>query len=224
MKRKILVVLGVFVILVGGWWLTTPATAITDGPMRQFLENAHFSEFLIKSSLHPKTSHDVYAKDKRQFIHGLPRTNLPYIYEPDVLTWELAMAQHRKQVFDVPPTMDAPLPDFLAPAPMLPAGMLPGAPGQVQLTPLGDQSYYSRPLPPNADQTMDRLMQRARLQGMSAQSPLQAEAIRQQLQSHMNSLNTPAPAAPAFGMPPMAPVRPANMPRGKGGDSFDRTY
>lgn len=230
MRRKIHYALAMLAVIGTGMWLTAPATAVTDGPMRQFLEKAHFSELLIRAALYPKTTKDVYVPEKRQFTHGLPRTNLPFIYEPDVLTWELAMAHHRKTVFDVPPTMDPPLPELVAPMPMSPGQILPEAPGQVMLTPLGDQSYAARPLPPNAEETMNRMLERARLQGMTVQTPLQGQGLRQRLTDHMNSLNTlpaeapPTPAAPAVGLPPMAPTRPAKMPRGKAGDSFDRNY
>ena len=226
MRTRILLAISILVVFGSGLWLALPARAVTDGYMRQNLEREHFPELLIRSAIYPKSTHDVFVQEKKDYVHGLPRTNLPMIYEPDVLTWELSMAAHRKQILGMPPTNDPPLPDLVSPVPMGPGLMFPGAPGQVQLTPLGDQSYYSKPLPDGSGETMDRLLQRARNAGMTNQNQFQAESIKQRLSAHMDSLGTPAPAAPnpGMGMPPLVPVLPGQLPQGRAADSYDRNY
>ena len=102
--------------------------------------------------------------------------------------------------------------------------MPPAGPGQVQLTPLGDGGFAAaKPLPADADAKMDRILQRAQSSGLSPDSQLRANDIKQRILDHMNSLNTPAPSA----MPtnaPSVPILPGPLPGGTPADSFDRTY
>jgi len=206
-------------------WATAPARAITDGPTRQFLENREFSEHLIKSSIYPKSRHDVFVKEKRKKVTGV-NVQQQLIYEPDVYTWELAMAAHRKQMAERPPIVAVPAADVIAPVPMLPGAMPLSAPGQVQLTPLGDGGIAAaKPLPIDADEKMERILQRAQNSGLSPDSELRASQIKQRILDHMNTLNTPAPTAPA--MPsnaPAVPILPGPLPGGTPADSYDRTY
>lgn len=204
-------------------WSTAPARAVTDGPTRQVLEREFFSEHLIKSSIYPKSNHDVYVKEKRKAVHGMTLQQ-QLIYEPDVYTWELAMAAHRKQLAENPPQVAVPAPDVVTPFPMIPGGMPPAPPMQVQLTPLGDGGIAaSKPLPGDADMKMERLLTRAQSAGMTPDSRLKADQIKQQLLDHMNSLDTPAPA-PSMPSAPAVPLLPGPMPAGTPADSFDRTY
>jgi len=206
-------------------WATAPARAITDGPTRQVLEKEFFSEHLIKSSIYPKSRHDVYVPEKRKAVHGMSLQQ-QLVYEPDVYTWELAMATHRKQMAENPPQVAVPSPDVIAPFPMAPGAMPPASPDRVQLTPLGDGGIAAyKPLPGDADAKMERLLTRAQGAGLGPDSQLKADQIKQRLLDHMNSLNTPAPsAAPFSGNAPAVPVLPGPMPGGTAADSFDRTY
>ncbi|MBP7633841.1 hypothetical protein KBA41_06700 [Candidatus Ozemobacteraceae bacterium] len=206
-------------------WATAPARAVTDGSTRQVFEKREFSEFLIRSSIYPKSRHDVFVKEKRKKVPGV-NVQQQLIYEPDVYTWELAMAAHRKQMAENPPVVAVPAADVIAPVPMLPGAMPPAGPGQVQLTPLGDGGFAAaKPLPADADAKMDRILQRAQNSGLSPDSELRASQIKQRILDHMNSLNAPAPTAPA--MPsnaPNVPILPGPLPGGTPADSFDRTY
>lgn len=204
-------------------WATAPARAVTEGPTRQVLEEREFSEFLIRSSIYPKSRHDVFVKEKRKSVPGV-NIQQQLIYEPDVYTWELAMASHRKQMAENPPVVAVPDADVIAPVPMLPGAMPPVGPGQIQLTPLGDGGFAAaKPLPPDADAKMDRILQRAQSSGLSPDSQLRANDIKQRILDHMGSLNTPAPSA----MPtnaPSVPILSSPLPGGTPADSFDRTY
>lgn len=231
MKEKIYLSLIVLLSTVFALRLTTLALAETDGPTRQALEKCHFSEWLIKTALYPKTTHDVFVPELRRFTHGLKRVNLPFIYEPDVMTWEMAMAHHRKTITNTSHPTEAPLPEITAPFPVAPEPIIASSPSEVQLTPLGEQSYAEKPLYANADQTMNKILQRARSKGIGLQNTLKAESLKQQLLEHMKSLESSnstsqiLPAeAPPNGLPQMSPTRPQSMPRGKAADSFDRNY
>lgn len=223
-NNRLMLAVAVTATSIGALFFTGPATAVTESPMRKVLESNQFSEFLIKSSVYPKSSRDVFHKDTRKWEHGIPRVTRPTIYEPDVYTWELAMAAHRRQLAAmVPPPSPMPLP--VMPAQMAPPMMIPPAPGQVQLTPLGPDGGY-RELPANADMRMDALLSRAQQGGMGPGGQLRAESIKQRLIDHMNALS--APTTPAMGGPgaggPSVPVLPQNLPRGKGADSYDQSY
>ncbi len=203
-------------------WATAPARAVTDGTTRQVLEKREFSEFLIRSSIYPKSRHDVFVKEKRKKVPGVS-VQQQLIYEPDVYTWELAMAAHRKQMAENPPVVAVPAADVIAPVPMLPGAMPPAGPGQVQLTPLGDGGFAAaKPLPADADAKMDRILQRAQNSGLSPDSELRASQIKQRILDHMNSLNAPAPTMPSNA--PAVPILPGPLPGGTPADSFDRTY
>ena len=123
------------------------SSAATDGRLRHEMEDLYFGEFLIRSSLYSVSRSDVYHPGKRKFIHGIPRIKTPFIYEPDVYTWELAMAAHRRTL----PKRLVLLHKsggYVVPKAMIPSNMVPA--GQVQLTPLGSsQMLSSAPLPEN---------------------------------------------------------------------------
>lgn len=204
-------------------WATGPARAVTDGPTRLFLEQRHFSEHLIKSSIYPKSRHDVYVKEKRKAVQGV-NVQQQLIYEPDVYTWELAMAHHRQQMAERPPLVAVPAADVIAPVPMFPGAMPPSSPDQVQLTPLGDGGIAAaRPLPGDADAKMERMLLRAQSSGLNPDSQLRANQIKQQILEHMNSLNTPQPT-PFSANTPNVPILPGPLPGGTPADSYDRTY
>ena len=218
MKQRLMLVLAATATTVGALVLSSPATAVTDSPSRKILEMNQFSELSIKTSIYPKSSHDVFHKDSRKWERGMKRLTRPVIYEPDVYTWELAMAAHRRQLAAMaPPPAPVPLP--VAPVEMAPPMMVPPSPGQVQLTPLGPGN---RELPANADQRMEMMLSRAQQSGLGPGSPLRAQSIKQRLLDHMNSLTT-SPVQDV-GNAPAVPILPQNLPRGKGADSYDQSY
>ncbi len=77
---------------------TEPAQAVLEGTSRDRLEFLDYSETLIKHSLYAKSGRDTFNANKKKYVRGLKRHNEPRIYEPDVYTWELAMAEHRKKM------------------------------------------------------------------------------------------------------------------------------
>lgn len=205
------------ILLLAGLWLAPRGDlpAETDGNMRQNLEKLDFSERMITGGIYAKSRHDVFQKERRKYVHGVQRTNLPFIYEPDVYTWELAMAAHNQALFNEPQLMGA-IPGLIAPVPMDGPAMYPGDPGQVQLTPLGPQTYLpTQALPGNADEIMQRLQYRASGAGLAPSAPLRADTIKQRLLQHMNSLGQAQP---------LVPVLPQGYPRGRAGDSCDSSF
>ncbi|MBF0502420.1 MAG: hypothetical protein HQM09_19935 [Candidatus Riflebacteria bacterium] len=218
MNKNYLVLAAASISMVGAFWLTSPATAVTDGNMRRTLEDNHFSENLITSAIYPKSSHDVFHMENRVYIHGLPRVTRPHIYEPDTYTWELAMAAHyKKRSLMVPPANLSP--ESVQPMPMTQPMMTPSDPGQVRLTPLNPETGAFRPLPPDADAKMDMLLSRAQTAGITPDGQFKADSIKQRLLDHMNSMNSAGVANQ-----PSVPLLPQNLPRGKAGDSYDESY
>lgn len=198
-----------------GFIAIQPAHAVLEGTMRDRMEMLDFSEGLIKQGLYPKTTHDVFSKSKRAFVHGVKQHNNPRIYEPDVYTWELAMAEHRKKLAIKYP---APVPfvPTMAPVPMAPPPILPSSPMAVQLTPTGSYNVTEFPvaLPPNSAIRMNNMVYRARLRGIYPNDQLRGAQIKQRLIDHMNSLDNRG------GIPALMPA----MPRGRSGDSYDSNY
>lgn len=203
-------------------WATAPARAVTDGTTRQVLEKHEFSEHLIRNSIYAKSRHDVFVKEKRKAVPGVS-VQQQLIYEPDVYTWQLAMATHRKQLAENPPVVAVPAADSVTPIPMIPGGM-PPVPSGVQLTPLGDGGIAAaQPLPSDAGAKMDRILSRARSSGINQNSQLRAGDIKQRILDHMNSLNAPEPS-PLSSNAPTVPILSSPVPRGTPADSFDQTY
>jgi len=225
MRSKVMFIMVSGFLLAYIFYFTPPSKAVTDGPTRQTLEANLFSELLIKSAIYPKSSHDVYSTEKRRYVHGLPNINKKLIYEPDVYTWEVAMAAHRKQVFDHPTTMDNP-PESISPVPMTPGAIMPILPEQVQLTPLGPDTMTVKPVPADAHEKMQRLLQRAQAMGLNPQNQLQTDSIKQRLINHMNSLNTQQTPTPETIPGMISPMQglPQNMPAGRAADSYDQNY
>jgi hypothetical protein len=213
-SRYTLFLAGPFVLLTA-LWAVDPVTALTDGPVRREMEAWGFTETLIKASLYPKSSHDVYSVSKRQPIHGIPRINKEIIYEPDVYTWELAMTAHRQQIAAMmtPSPID---PGVVQPSYAVPSPMLAESPGQVQLTPL-DPGQNWRPLPSDATARMQGMLDRARMDGIRPDQQLKAQSIKQRLLDHINSLGGGSSIAA-----PQPPV--LALPRGRAGDSYDQDY
>lgn len=191
-----------------------PVTALTDGPTRKTLEANAFSERLIRASIYAKDSREYFNEEKRRFVHGIPRVQEPLIYEPDVYTWELAMATQRRQIAAMNPPM-APIPGVVQPIPMEPTIAPPMAPDQVQLTPLGTAGLPSYAPMVNPDVRMDSMLARARASGIRPDGQLRALEIKQKLLNHMNGVQQQGPALPI-----LAP----QAPRGQAGDSYDDKY
>ena len=194
-----------------------PVKAELDGPIRDQMEYLDFSEHMIREGLYPKSSHDVFNKNKRAFVHGIRNHSHPHIYEPDVYTWELAMAKHRKKLAQSQPIpIQTPMPAPITPAPMTPAPVLPAQPAPVTLTPIGPQAVMEIPaaLPANSMAKMNKLLWRARARGLYPGRELRANQLKEKLVNHMNSLGTQQ------NIPALMPA----LPQGKAGDSFDTNY
>jgi hypothetical protein len=182
------------------------------------MEFLDFSEHMIREGLYPKSGHDVFDRDKKGFVRGVRPHNAPTIYEPDVYTWELAMAEHNKKLaLARPVAVAAPMSTMVTPSPMTPPHLLPAAPAPVQLTPIGPQAVMENVgvLPPNADERMARMAYRARARGLYPGRDLRAEEIKQKLINHMNTLGDNSSSIPA--------LMPA-LPQGKVGDSCDAEF
>ncbi|MCK9457852.1 MAG: hypothetical protein M0R31_11235 [Candidatus Riflebacteria bacterium] len=90
-----------------GW--PEPAEAVLEGSNRERMEFLDFSEKMIRSGLYANTGNNSFSHDKKRFVRGVKRHNEPYIYEPDVYTWRLAMDEHRKKMEKMappPPVME----------------------------------------------------------------------------------------------------------------------
>ncbi|GAB4277541.1 MAG: hypothetical protein Kow0029_20280 [Candidatus Rifleibacteriota bacterium] len=191
------------------------ANAELEGPLRDQMEFLDFSETIIKRGLYAKSSHDVFNKDKRAFVHGIKNHNAPRIYEPDVYTWELAMADHRKKLEQLAPPPE-PAIDPLSPTPMVPPPILPAGPQPVQLTPVGPQAVIEKaePLPEDSQYKMNKMVYRARERGLYPNRELRAEEIKQKLLNHMNELGN------SQSIPALMPA----LPPGTRGDSYDSEF
>lgn len=175
-----------------------PAQAILEGSNRDRMEYLDFSENAIKASLYAKTGRATFNRDKRSFVRGIKRHNEPKIYQPDVYTWELAMAEHRKKLQAMNP---APVPtDNVAPVPMTADGIIPGNPAPVAVSPVGVDG-----LPETPGRTVGH-------------TDFRAAQIKQKIIDHMNSLD----ARDAANNIPA--LQPAVYPRGHRGDSYDASY
>lgn len=201
-----------------------PAQAVLEGPNRERMEYLDFSEKTIRSGLYATQGNQTFNRSKRRFVHGIRPSNEPHIYQPDVYTWELAMAEHRKKLARMaPPPMPAPA--VVTPMPMAPGGIMPTAPQPLYLTPTGPTSVYETPgpLPPNAGQMMNNMVYRARARGMHPDRPLRAEEIKQKLVNHLNSMGGGQPGYGSPAIPALLPALP-DLPKGSRGDSFDGGY
>jgi hypothetical protein len=181
---------------------------------------------MIRSSLYAKTGHGVFNRDQKRFVRGIKASNAPHIYEPDVYTWELAMAEHRKKLAELAPPQEPPIP-MVSPVPMSGPGMLPADPMSVQLTPIGPQAVYesAATLPADAQERMNNMVYRARARGLHPNSELRAHEIKQKLVDHMNRLGGDGSAA-QYGSPSIPALLPAlpDLPKGSRGDSYDSGF
>ncbi len=198
-----------------------PAQAVLEGTNREQMEYLDFSETMIRDGLYAKTGRAVFDRDKRRFVRGIKEHNAPRIYEPDVYTWELAMAKHRKKLAAMAPPEQPPV-GLVTPMPMSPDSVLPASPVPLTLTPIGPQAVIegTMPLPADAQNRMNQMVYRARARGLHSGSELRAEEIKQRLLNHLNSLGAEhsAPSIPAL-MPALQ-----NLPRGTRGDSCDTEF
>jgi hypothetical protein len=196
---------------------------VLEGPNRERFEHLDFSENIIKAGLYAKTGRQVFNHDQNNFVRGIHESNAPLIYEPDVYTWELAMARHRKKLAELAPPQQPPIP-LVSPVPMSGPNMLPTSPMPVQLTPIGPQSVYESTgtLPEDAQNRMNNMIYRARARGLHPGSDLRANEIKQKLVDHMNSLG----GQEQYGAPTIPALLPAvpDLPRGRRGDSYDSGF
>ena len=80
-----------------------------EGSNRERMEFLDFSEKMIRSGLYANTGNNSFSRENKRFVRGVKRHNEPYIYEPDVYTWRLAMDEHRKKMEKMappPPVME----------------------------------------------------------------------------------------------------------------------
>ncbi len=202
-----------------------PAFAILEGSNREQMEFLDFSEHMIRNGLYAKTGRAVFNRDKKGYVRGIKQHNAPHIYEPDVYTWELAMAEHRKKLAALAPPEQPPV-GLVTPTPMTPGGVLPSDPMPLTLTPVGPQAVIegTMPLPADAQARMNNMVYRARARGLHPGSDLRAEEIKQRLLNHMNSLGSPESGQPGVpSIPALMPAMP-DLPRGTRGDSCDTEF
>ncbi len=195
-----------------------PVQAELEGPLRDQMEFLDFSETMIRDGLYAKTGHDVFNKNKRAFVRGIKEHNAPRIYEPDVYTWELAMAEHRKKLDQLAPP-SAPGIGLVTPSPLTPPALLPADPNALQLTPIGPQAVIEQvvPLPDDARNRMNQMVYRARQRGIYPDRDLRVDDIRQRLVNHLNSMGQ------SEAIPALMPALP-NLPPGNRGDSYDSEF
>lgn len=202
----------------------TAVMAVTDGEQRRNLEAMEFGEEIIIRALHATPGKQVFSREKRKFVRGLPRVTLPLIYEPDVYTWELATSELKPRVRQRPPGPE-PLAGFVAPVTMHPPLLSPRPPGQVQLTPLSPYSNETMALPNDAAGRMNQMLHRAENAGFTRDDPLRGDAMRQRLVDHVNRPGV-APVPPGYtrGGFPTPPPFPKNLPTGRATYSYDGDY
>lgn len=201
-----------------------PACAVIEGSNREQMEFLDFSEHMIRNGLYATTGRAVFNRDKKGYVRGIKQHNAPHIYEPDVYTWELAMAEHRKKLAAMAPPEQPPT-GLVSPSPMTPGGLLPTDPMPLTLTPVGPQAVIegTMPLPADSQARMNDMVYRARARGLHPGSDLRAEEIKQRLLQHMNSLGggSGQPGQPSI--PALMPAMP-DLPRGTRGDSCDTEF
>jgi len=215
--------------VLGITFFNQPVEAVLEGSNRERLEYLDFSETMIREGFYAKPGKAVFNRSQRKFVRGINENNAPRIYEPDVYTWELAMADHRKKIASMaPPAL--PPDGLVTPVPMSAGGILPTSPQPLILTPTGPQSVYesTMPLPADAQQRMNNMIYRARARGIQPTRELRAEQLKQKLIDHMNSSSGGAqygsPSIPAL-LPALPDLpRDKRLPRGTRGDSFDGEF
>lgn len=210
---------GAALVAVFGALVWQPAYAVLEGSNREQMEYLDFSETMIRDGLYAKSGKAVFNRDKKRFVRGINVSNAPHIYEPDVYTWELAMAEHRKKLATMAPAIE-PVGALVTPVPMTPGGILPDNPQPLQLTPIGPQAVYESngQLPADAEARMNNMIYRARARGLSPDRELRAEELKQKLIDHMNATGTGTGSSPAI--PALLPALP-DLPDGTRGDSCD---
>ncbi|MBU1108427.1 MAG: hypothetical protein KKB51_17260 [Candidatus Riflebacteria bacterium] len=206
-------------------WL--PAHAVLEGSNRDRFECLDFSENMIRAGLYATKGRATFNRDQNRFVRGIKESNAPRIYQPDVYTWELAMAEHRKKLAQLAPPQEPPIP-MVTPVPMSGPGMLPTSPMPLQLTPIGPQAAYESTgmLPADSQARMNDMVYRARARGLHPGSELRANEIKQQLVDHMNSLGAGAGSSAQYGSPGIPALLPAlpDLPKGRQGDSYDSGF
>ena len=201
-----------------------PAEAVLEGSNREQMEFLDFSETMIRDGLYAKTGKAVFNRSQKKFVRGITESNAPHIYEPDVYTWELAMAEHRKKLAAMAPP-PVPPDGLVTPVPMAPGGVLPTSPQPLVLTPTGPQSVYetTAPLPADAEARMNNMIYRARARGLHPTRELRAEELKQKLIDHMNATGGGAAQYGSPSIPALLPALP-DLPRGTRGDSYDSEF
>lgn len=199
-----------------------PATVNAElaGSTRSQMEQLDMSEHLIRNTLYAPKGRQVFDRKNRRFVRGVKLHNAPLIYEPDVYTWELAMAEHRQERARLTPDPQ-PSPMGVTPAPMTPAQLLPATPQPLHITPLAPQTVQEY-LPQDAQEKMNQMVYRARARSIDPNQPLRASELRQKLVDHMN--RPAAQPRSSLQIPALMPALPPALPPGRRSDSFDSSY
>lgn len=217
------IIKGAAIFAVLGTLAWQPAYAVLEGSNRDQMEYLDFSETMIRDGLYAKTGRAVFNRDKKRMVRGIVESNAPHIYEPDVYTWELAMAEHRKKLASMAPPQEPPMP-MVNPMPMAPGGILPANPQPLHLTPVGPHAVYetTAPLPADAQARMNNMVYRARARGIQPDRELRAEELKQRLIDHMNASGSGG----QYGSPSIPALLPAlpDLPKGTKGDSCDTSF
>lgn len=182
---------------------TEPAQAVLEGSNRDRMEYLDFSENMIKSSLYAKTGKNTFNRSKKKFVRGIKRHNEPRVYQPDVYTWELAMAEHRKKIASMTTEPDVQT-EMVAPVAMEAEAVVPCDPAPCMA--VAPCAVPPCAVPPTA---MDP----------SCGTDCRVEDIKQRIIQHMNSLDSKE----AMNIPALQPAMPY-APKGHRGDSCDAAY
>lgn len=195
---------------------TDPAQAILEGSNRDRMEYLDFSENMIKTSLYAKTGKATFNRSKKKFVRGVTRHNEPKIYQPDVYTWELAMAEHRKKIASMTTEPDVPTP-MVTPVAMEAEAVIPCEPAPcVAATPCADPCAVPPcAVPPCAIAPSPY----AQMPAQNCDTGCRVESIKQRIIQHMNSLDSKE----ALNIPALQPAMPY-APKGHRGDSCDAAY
>ena len=191
---------------------TDPAQAVLEGNCRDRLEFLDFSESLIKHGLYAKTGRETFNTTKKKYVRGLKRHNEPKIYEPDVYTWELAMAEHRKKMNALKAADVAS--SNVTPIPMLQDSLLPSNPKSNVLK--KDRKGKRKSRKSRKDKNNEAMNET-----LTPAIPIaQGYPKSEQEASQVTSIYS-APAPTDLSVPAL---QPAVIPQGKSGDSCDASF
>ena len=195
---------------------TEPAQAVLEGSNRNRIEFLDYSETLIKETLYAKTGKSTFNRDKKKYVRGIKRHNEPKVYEPDVYSWELAMAEHRKKV-NALAQASAASSSNVSPIPMIQDNILPTDPTSKVVEKKGKKNKKGRKARKNKSKNnIEETQVNNNYQSAAVFSPtVVAPAPASIYSSPSTSTSVPA-LQPA--------MQPKYYPQGKTGDSCDTSF